>query len=161
MNKRLAETIERMGQVLRTSEDALGHLNCGEFQPIAEVLVLAGYVEAARDVIRGHSAGDNDIEDHHHALYELEDPSREGTLLDGFVREIQTGEPIQKWRNVFGEQAHSMEYYTRYARDEHAGHLAKAYRRNVLSFGWDATNPQDDPYQGWMLEVVVVAYVPE
>jgi hypothetical protein len=156
MDERLADAVDRMGQMLRTSDDALGHLNCAEFQPIAEVLVLAGHIEAARGVILGHSAGDDDIEDHHHALYELRDPSGKDALLDGFIREIQTGEPIQKWRNVFGERARSMDYYTQYARDEEARHLAKAHRRDVLSYVWDAEHVQDDLDQGWLLEAVVV-----
>lgn len=154
MDDRLADAIKRMGQMLRGTDDALGHLNCAEFQPIAEVLVLAGCIEAARGAILSHSAGDSDIWDHHHALYKMEDSSGEGSLLAGFIREIQTGEPIKKWRNVFGEHPYAEDYFTKFERDAHAKPLATAYQRDVLSFRWDAEHPQDDSSQGWALEVV-------
>jgi hypothetical protein len=163
MGERLAEAIERMGQMLRCTDDALSHLNCTEFQPIVEVLVLTGHLAAARDVVLGHSAGDDDIWDHHHALYEVErreDGSSRGHLLNGFIREIQTGEPIMKWRNVFGERADSMDYFTQDARDYHARQLAKAYRQDVLSFVWHAAHVNGDSSEGWKLDAVVV-YVPD
>lgn len=154
---RLADAIERMGQMLQGTDDALGHLNCAEFQPIAEVLVLAGHISAARGAILSHSAGDNDIWDHHHALYEMEGSAGERALLAGFIREIQTGEPIKKWRNVFGEHAYAEDYFTKFERDAHAKPLATAYQRDVHSFRWDAEDPQDDKGQGWALEVVATA----
>lgn len=73
MDEKLALAIERMGRALGTSMDALGHLTCYEFAPIAEVLILAGHAHLAAMAIMGHGAGDDDEDDVHADLYESGD----------------------------------------------------------------------------------------
>lgn len=89
----LLNAIERMGGQLAGSIDALGHLTCSEFEPIAEVLVIAGFDKYARDVFIGHGLGDNEETDRHHALYDTDNAEE---IADGFVRalKVEYGFPL-------------------------------------------------------------------
>jgi hypothetical protein len=79
--------VEAMGKALSGSDYALGHLTCGEFEPIAEVLVLAGHDDLAASVLIGHGAGDNEEDDRHHDLYDSGDDQDE--IAQAHVRRIK------------------------------------------------------------------------
>lgn len=157
-NEELVAAIREMGDALSASEDALGHFTCGEVEPLFRVLVLAGFDDLARSLIIGHGPGDSDPGDHHHSLY-LEgrgdwDGPDQDVLAHAFVRELKTGEPTKKWRNLFGD-GKEHDYYTVGERDEHAPHLAKAYGTTVLSQMWSRDNPQDEVNGGWAVDATV------
>jgi hypothetical protein len=63
------QAIFDVGWSLNRSDDALKHLTCAEFQPIADLLALAGHPELAIDLIVNHAHGDDDEGDQHHDVY--------------------------------------------------------------------------------------------
>ncbi len=127
MDEKLLAAIERLSHLV-TSNDGYGHLTCSEFQPIAEILVFAGFEDAAADAIESHASGDDDESDAHHAMYEGE---ADDDAAAEFVRQIRDGEPLARFRVVFTD-GDTQDAYT----EDMLTHLDNLYSRPHVTQVW-------------------------
>jgi hypothetical protein len=152
----LTPAIRRMGELLASAEDGLGHLTCNEMQGAIDLLIAAGLSDVAADVIYSHAFGDDDTDDTHHKIYLAHTDDDCGDAYD-MARELvatyERGEPVQKFRNLLPNGS-VCEYATREARDEHAPHLARARVQPIVGMFWAADNPQDAVNEGWACDAV-------
>jgi hypothetical protein len=152
----LVAVIRHAGELLAGAHEGLGHLCCGEIQGVVDLLLAVGLRDTAIDVIMSHALGDDDANDVHHHVYlaVVGDGGAPHELAEAMIDAQLRGEPLLRWRNRL-PNGDSVTYPTKNARDEHAPHLANAWKTAIRTELWEAPPSRGDVDQGWARDGVV------